>query len=152
MPDHVTQEYINKCKSYEFFSFLFLGYKHTGRAANTTTKMLTEEELRELFKNVWNASIDTTFANRYWEWLDGEFATEHTITRQEGEFSMFIDAVEMKAYSSSYDLSKPYNLIEPEDWEEYKDGIGKTWFRPLSAFNCIRKDNGLPVFEGYNKY
>jgi hypothetical protein len=58
----------------------------------------------------------------------------------EGEFSMYIDGVVKKAYKSSYQLDKPYNL-------DYRNDENKKSFRVKEAFARIRKDNGLMMYD-----
>lgn len=122
-----------------FYSMLFLGFKSNGRGKTQTPHTFTNDELGELFNNAYCVSIDTTFANTYREWLKANRATDYTVTWNEGEYSMYIDAVEMNAYKSSYDLSKPYNLRYPG----YEHCDDTEWFTPDQAFLNIRKDNGF---------
>lgn len=116
-----------------YFSFLFLGYKTNGRGNNCNYDKLEEANLNALFDGRHSVHIDTTFANRYKEYLEKTFDTEYTITYTEGEYSMFIDGVTRKGYKSSYQKDKPYDLF----------GGGGV----ISAFNNIRKDNGLEIYK-----
>ena len=58
----------------------------------------------------------------------------------EGEYSMYIDGVEEKAYKSSYNLEKPYNMHVEYPKKEKTYGV-------KDAFSEIRKDNGLKSYE-----
>lgn len=116
-----------------YFRFLFLGYKTNGRANNCKYVKLDEANLNTLIKGKHFVHIDTTFANRYKEWLEKTFETEHTVTYTEGEYSMFIDGVTCKGYKSSYQKDKPYDLFDD-------GGV-------IGAFNNIRKDNGLEIYK-----
>ena len=55
---------------------------------------------------------------------------------------MYIDGVEMKAYKSSYQLDKPYNLL----YTNYNER-GITWFDVEDAFARIREDNGFKTYK-----
>ena len=138
-----TREFIQKIEEqYKYFNFLFLGYKTNGRGKTQEYKTFNDDELTKLFgEDLW-VSIDTTFANTYKDWLEKNFETEKTITLNEGEYSMYIDAVEGIAYKSSYQLDKPYD-IKYGGYEEH----GKTWFTPIEAFANIRRDNGFKVYD-----
>lgn len=116
-----------------YFRFLFLGYKTNGRGNNCYYVKLDEANLNRLFQRRHLVHIDTTFANRYKEYLEKNFDTEHTITYTEGEYSMFIDGVTCKGYKSSYQKDKPYDLFDD-------GGV-------IGAFNNIRKDNGLEIYK-----
>lgn len=137
-----TIEIMNELRSRKFYSFLFLGYKTNGRGATQEYVKFTDEELKRLFEDSPYVSLDTTFANTYYEWLKDNYETENTITLNEGEYSMYIDAVNNLAYKSSYQLDKPYNLTMG-NYDEH----GKTWFTPIEAFANIRRDNGFKVYE-----
>ena len=67
-----------------------------------------------------------------------------TLTRHEGEFSMYVDGVEKKAYKSSYQLDKPYNLNQESYTYAEKDD---KWFSLIDAFGHIREDNGFKKYE-----
>ena len=116
-----------------YFRFLFLGYKTNGRGNNCNYVKLDEANLNALFNDRHFVHIDTTFANRYKEYLKKNFNTEYTITYTEGEYSMFIDGVTCKGYKSSYQKDKPYDLFDD-------GGV-------IGAFNNIRKDNGLEIYK-----
>lgn len=151
---HLIPEYLGADKTvkymndligkYGYYNFLFLGYKINGRGQNYKFHNLSNDDLQKLMGDTYNIGIDTTFANRYYDWLKNNFETEHTITLNEGEYSMYIDGVEQKAYKSSYQLDKPYNFAIGN----YEDQ-GKTWYNPQQAFDNIRKDNGFKVYDYY---
>ena len=122
-----------------FCRVLFLGLKQSGRAKNLTHNLLTADELTMLRKEsgyVFN--VDTAFINTYSDWFKEMYEgdEEFFLTRHEGEYSMFIDAVNNKAYASSYKT----------DVEEGID-IGAS-AEPLNmVFGEIRRRNGFKVFE-----
>ena len=116
---------------------LMLGYKTNGRGENCDWTHFTCEELDEIFRNRYSVEIDTTFANRYFDWIDRNFSYKHSITLNEGEYSMYIDGVEEKAYKSSYQLKKPYE-INPHTWGEQKIE---------DVFAKIRMDGGFAVYN-----
>lgn len=122
-------DYINRLR--EYYSFLFLGYKRLGRGITMKTQSFTETELKILCNRSRCLSIDTCFANTYKDFLVKNFATENTITYYEGEFSMYVDAVNKKAYKSSYQKEKAYNLY------------GDEYANIPCTFAQIRKDNNL---------
>ena len=123
------------------YSVLFLGFKTNGRGEKCNYHQFNDNELKTLFdfNGASYAEVDTTFANRYYDWISKRYEVAHTITLNEGEYSMYIDGVEGLAYKSSYDLAKPYNL----DWRK-KDMEFNSLY---GAFQKIREDNN---FERYN--
>lgn len=90
-------------------SILFLGFKNIGRAQDIVPYTFSDEELKELFGIGYCYSVDTSFMNKYKSYIDNNY-DNITFTGKEGEYSMFIDGVENKAYISSYDLSTPYDI------------------------------------------
>ena len=122
-----------------FCRVLFLGLKQSGRAKNLTHNLLTADELTLLRKEsgyVFN--VDTAFINTYCDWFkemyDGD--EEFFLTRHEGEYSMFIDAVNNKAYASSYKTDVEEGITIGANAE------------PLNmVFGEIRRRNGFKVFE-----
>ena len=118
---------------------LFLGYKQTGRAIKSVDKF-TEQDLDDLFEGYRKISVDTTFANTYTDYIKTHFSYKYSITNMEGEYSMYIDGVEEKAYKSSYNLEKPYNMHVEYPKKEKTYGV-------KDAFSEIRKDNGLKSYE-----
>lgn len=90
-------------------SILFLGFKNSGRAQDIVPYTFSNEELKELFNIGYYYSVDTSFMNKYKSYIDDNYDSI-TFTGKEGEYSMFIDGVENKAYISSYDLSNPYDI------------------------------------------
>lgn len=125
-----STDYVNTLRHY--YSFLFLGYKRLGRGLNISAPKLTEEELKILCNRSGSTSIDTCFANTYKETLEKFFSTRNTITYYEGEFSMYVDAVNKIAYKSSYQKEKEYPF--------YKDD---RYVNILNNFKEIRADNNL---------
>lgn len=139
---HIIEELDKK----NIYNHLFLGFKTNGRGATQKYVKFTNEDLDKLFHDRWDTGIDTTFANTYKDWLEKNYETEHTITYNEGEYSMYIDAVKQIAYKSSYDLEKAYplNCGENEEWSNK----GRTWFYTIKeAFEKIREDNGFEKYK-----
>lgn len=137
-----TISFVEKLKKYNFYDILFLGYKTNGRGKTQNITPFNEDDLKKIFNEQYTISVDTTFANKYYDWLKDNFETEHTLTLNEGEYSMYVDGVTKNAYKSSYQLDKPYNL-EIDSWENKN----QTWFTVKEAFNNIRKDNGFEVYK-----
>lgn len=144
---HMIPEYLGFEKTYRFLQFirdnnkkttnrhlsvLFLGYKSLGRGETITPYTLTDNDFEELFKNQPILGIDTLFAQRYDELLKKYYYMEKTTTYNEGEYSMYIDAVENIAYKSSYDHGKAYPI---EDYNSINE-----------IFRNIRKDNGFETY------
>ena len=122
----------NKCK------VLLLGLKQSGRAKEFKYDLLSEDELLSLEEaSKYQFCVDTSFVNTY-EYFFKTYYNDHEeffLTRNEGEFSMYIDAVNNKAYASSYktDIEDGINIREEQ---EIKDVFGE-----------IRRRNGFKVFE-----
>lgn len=131
-----------------FTNFLFLGYKTNGRGETQSHTIFNNKELSELFNNTYCVNIDTCFANRYINWLNGHYETiNKTLTLIEGEYSMYVDAVNLKAYKSSYQLDKPYNLATKYMVNTDNPNGKKPCETILSAFSWIRRDNNLPIYS-----
>lgn len=134
-----TMEIIKELNGYKKVfnvNILFLGFKQTGRASEMNYTVFTDEQLTEIFDAHYSIGVDTTFINRYETYLDKEFE-ETTFTKNEGEFSMYIDAVNEKGYVSSY------NLEQPIDMSTYE------WGNVDEAFEVVRKQCGFEVFKKY---
>lgn len=125
-----------------YVPLLYLGYKENGRGASQKHIEFTKDELDNLFKGSYCVSIDTTFANRYLWWIKDNFSTKNTITRIEGEYSMYIDGVSQNAYKSSYQLDKPYNMHI-----DYNKAKTVPFYNIREAFAKIRHDNGLKSYD-----
>ena len=155
---HVIPEYIGVdaveeiakvvSESKTYMGMLYLGYKTNGRGADQAYKILTTEELDKLFNSRRMIEIDTTFANRYFDYISKHFACAKTLTRNEGEFSMYIDGVEQNAYKSSYDLDKPYNM----SYVPYAERERNPMYNIREAFKNIRKDCGFMCFSDLNEH
>lgn len=94
----------NICKSCNEnnFSLTLLGYKRTGRATNQYEKF-DSGFIKEIRKNCTRTSIDTKIAKKYEKELEEQIEDiEYLVTKKEGDFSMYIDAVEMKMGPSSF--------------------------------------------------
>lgn len=158
---HTIPEYLGTDKMNEMFNylrnariygfnFLFLGYKETGRGSKCNHHIFTNNELRMLFKNCHGSiGIDTSFANTYKDWLSKNYEVDQCVTWNEGEFSMYIDAVRQRIYKSSYQLQKPYWITQ------YKVAVpvGVIPKNNLSEiFESIRKDGGFKPYNELPKY
>ena len=120
------------------FNVLFLGAKFLGRAQNLTLNKFTSQQLKKLFRDYGNnIGVDTSFINHYEEFFSKNYDNIF-FTKQEGEFSIYIDAVEGKCYKSSYQLEKAYLINEEQLWDD-KQYVTNT-------FKKIREDNKLPIF------
>ncbi len=124
---------------------LFLGLKRTGRAKTLEHNLLSSDDLSLLYR-VSNCSfcVDTSFVNTYSDWFKSKYYDSDNLflTRHEGEYSMFIDVVKMKAYTSSYKDDGGIDICE-------NDGCCK----PIDIlFGEIRKKNGFQVFEKLPPY
>ena len=153
IPEYLGVELTNKItselkKGDHWFDVLFLGYKTTGRGASQEVKEFTKNDLDSIFSEYNSSiSIDTTFANRYMWYIKDNFSTRHTITLNEGEYSMYIDGVTENAYKSSYQLDKPYNMHV--DWkarDEHK------YYNVKEAFTEIRRDGGFTIYDDVVKH
>lgn len=147
-----TREYVEKLRKAGFYNFLFLGYKDIGRGANCEYKTFTKLEFMKLIDQLYNISIDTTFAKRYKEWINNNFDTQFTVTWDEGEYSMYIDAVTNVAYRSSYDLDKAYPLRAPDNLtgrerQRWNETYGSPYNNIINAFSKIRQDGGFKIFK-----
>lgn len=141
IPEYLGVETTNAISTYlrsskAYIPSLFLGYKENGRGATQKHTEFTKDELRSLFDGYYSISVDTTFANRYFWWIKDNFSYKNTITRMEGEYSMYIDGVTKTAYKSSYQLDKPY-IID---------------YNIEHIFANIRHDNGLKSFDEVNTH
>lgn len=134
--------------SYNNCKVLFLGLKQSGRAKNLEHKLLSDDELDMLAKKSgYQYNVDTAFINTYEEWFKKEYNNDekYFLTRYEGEYSMFIDAVKMKAFTSSYKDDGGINIINKnDDYDNIRD-INE-------VFGEIRKKNGFKVFERPERY
>lgn len=151
---HIIPEYLGVDKTKEIVdvikwnAVLFLGYKTNGRGSSQEYKNFTNDELYTLFKDLYSVSVDTTFSNRYFDWIKNNFSYKYTLTLNEGEYSMYIDAVDQKAYKSSYQLDKPYNM----KYVSYKDRETNPVYNIKEAFTNIRKDGGFTLYDDVKKH
>lgn len=154
---HIIPEYLGVEKTIEIENYfrtqkeyvpkLYLGYKTNGRGASQEYTEFKDKDLEKIFENSYSISIDTTFANRYFWWIKDNFSFKHTITMNEGEFSMYIDGVTENAYKSSYQLDKPYNMHQ--DWKTREE---KPYYNVKEAFALIRKDGGFTIYDEVEKH
>ena len=127
---------LNDCKKY--VPLLYLGYKSLGRGESQNWHKFTDNELKKLFGDRFE-NIDTLFGQRYKVWLTKNYEMSYSYTPNEGEYSMYVDAVNKKAYMSSYNLEKPYDL------DLWKNNV-------RSVFGSIREDNGFVSYEKFEKH
>lgn len=147
---HLIPEYLGFDKTMEivdridkasvYISKLYLGFKQMGRAKGMDYNVFSSDQLDRMFSGCRTVRVDTAFANRYMWYIKDNFSYKNTITLLEGEFSMYIDGVEEKAYKSSYHLDKPYNMRL-----DYHNPVDHMSLK--QAFAAIRKDNGLLTYD-----
>jgi len=89
-----------------------LGYKPIGRA-NKDYQLVPEfvDIITKLLRT--QVGIDTKFAKDYQDLLDAKGISRDLYTTEEGQYSMYIDAVEKKAYKSSWQLEHPVDISAP---------------------------------------
>lgn len=143
--DSVYNKYKNNhsCE-YNACKVLFLGLKQSGRAKNIEHKLLTEDELGVIIEaSKYQYNVDTSFINTYDNWFNTQYDDpKYFLTRHEGEYSMFIDAVTCKAFTSSY---KDDGAI---DIRNYDSKYSYDAIKPINeVFAEIRRKNGFKVFE-----
>jgi hypothetical protein len=134
----------NHSWDYNTCKVLFLGLKQSGRAKNIEHKLLTEDELRVMIEaSKYHYNVDTSFINTYDNWFNTQYDDpEYFLTRHEGEYSMFIDAVTCKAFTSSYKDDGAIDIRNHDSKYSY-DTI-----KPIDeVFAEIRRKNGFKVFE-----
>lgn len=104
LPAERTLKLITACK-HNGIPLLLLGYKNTGMGASheqVDQSAITKQEWnRSSFKGL-RLSVDTAFVNQHQHLLDWLAVDDITVTRQEGAFSCYIDAVTGKVGPSSY--------------------------------------------------
>lgn len=96
-------------------TLILLGFKKIGRGA--TYKIYNPEDnwLKWVKDSMWDIGIDTKLANDYKDKLKDE--NQLLITYDEGKFSCYIDAVEMKMGNCSYaDNYKSIKDFKPKDY------------------------------------
>ena len=144
--DEVNEEYLKlreneKSLHYNYCKVLYLGLKQSGRAKNMKHNLLSEDELNTLsMKSHYRFNVDTAFINTYDEWIKKKWGgdEEYFLTRHEGEFSMFIDAVKLQCFTSSY---KDDGGIDIDSDIKLED-----------LFGAIREKNGFKKFEKPEPY
>jgi hypothetical protein len=134
----------NQSWEYNSCKVLFLGLKQSGRAKNIEHKLLTEDELHVIIEaSKYHYNVDTSFINTYDNWFNTQYDDpNYFLTRHEGEYSMFIDAVTCKAFTSSY---KDDGAI---DIRNYDSRYSYDTIKDINeVFAEIRRKNGFKVFE-----
>lgn len=133
---------------FNYCKVLLLGLKQTGRAKNIEHTLLSEDALVLLVqKSCYKYCVDTAFINTYDNWFKTNYedSGEFFLTRHEGEYSMFIDAVKCQAFTSSY---KDDGAIDIRYNDNPYDNIKKMDV----VFGEIRKKNGFKVYEKPEPY
>lgn len=133
----------NSCK------VLFLGLKQSGRAKSIEHKLLSNDEITLMVEaSKYQYNVDTSFINTYNNWFSSEYVdSKYFLTRHEGEYSMFIDAITCKAFTSSY---KDDGAIDMRNYDAVYDYRN---IRPIDeVFAEIRRKNGFKVFEKPKPY
>jgi len=100
-----------------------LGFKEVGRGPSFGAKQSPKwlDVLVEVTKkDHLRVAIDTALADRYWDDLMAAGVPEYLVTRKEGQFSCYIDAVQQTINVSSYTQTPGANL--PADRLD-KDGL-----------------------------
>ena len=139
----INNRYYNENKEDIFYTYntcrvLFLGLKQVGRGKKLNHKLFNEDELDILRrKSGYQYNVDTAFINTYDNWFKEQYDGDEQffLTRHEGEYSMFIDAVKNMAYSSSY-----------KDDDGIDVSVGNI-DKISDVFGEIRRKNGFKVFE-----
>lgn len=89
-----------------------LGFKPIGRSEGDEVSLIPEIiDILQLTKNT-PIGIDTKFAQDYKEFLELKEVDSTLYTTEEGEFSLYVDAVKDTAYKSSYHLENPVALTD----------------------------------------
>lgn len=136
----LDSDIVNKCK------VLLLGLKQSGRAKEIKYDLLSDAELKSFEKATkYQFCVDTSFVNTYEYFFKTNYndCEDFFLTRNEGEFSMYIDAVNNKAYASSYktDIEDGIDIRIEDDID-----IGEEQ-KIKDIFGEIRRRNGFKVFE-----
>lgn len=113
------------------FRLTLLGFKTTGRGATFGEKKNDKwlSILAEVCKTEHlRVGIDTTLANRHWNALIAAGVPKWCMTRHEGRFSCYVDAVEQKIALSSY-ADPVASLALPSDEQEFVEAF-QSFSRP----------------------
>ncbi len=95
---------LNRCAKH-MFPVTLLGYKQVGRGPSFGQKPSAKwlKILRDICdRHHLTVGIDTALADRYWDDLLAAGVPESCLTRTEGQFSCYIDAVARTMHTSSY--------------------------------------------------
>jgi pyruvate-formate lyase-activating enzyme len=89
-----------------------LGYKTTGRGSSQNPGKM--KNLIDIIKSAGRTpiGIDTKIAQDYKNEIEEARISRKLYTDKEGEFSIYIDAVQCKAYKSSYELDEPVDVLK----------------------------------------
>ena len=137
---HKKRDYIS-CVEQNNCKVLFLGLKQSGRAKAIKHNLMTSNDLNTLQEKAnYTFNVDTSFVNTYEMWFNEQHhgGENYFLTKHEGEFSMFIDAVKMQGFTSSY---KDDGGIAINDDTKLNELFGE-----------IRRKNGFKVFEKPEPY
>jgi len=96
-----------------------LGFKTIGRAQNMQRE--PQPEIVDIITRLKRTpvGIDTKFAEDYQSFLDEHNIDRKLYTTEEGEFSMYVDVVNQKAYKSSWHLDNPIEY-RTQDWRRFR--------------------------------
>lgn len=119
MPDEKAYEIIKYIIDETYLNLTFLGFKTTGRGQKFKTY---ENDFEKYLKFLENRKFgaDTVVVQEYKELLDKMGVMEELRVGEEGQFSMYIDAVKKQLGPSSY-----CNKDEMIDYENVKEEIEK---------------------------
>ena len=114
----------------------------------------TEDELHIMIEAAkYQYNVDTSFINTYDNWFNTQYDDpNYFLTRHEGEYSMFIDAVTCNAFTSSYKDDGAIDIRNYYSKYSYAD-IKYDDIKPINeVFAEIRRKNGFKVFERPERY
>ena len=99
------KDYLEAAKAVGIINITLLGYKPVGRASNREKDDVTYDWIEIAKKYNIHLGIDADIAKRYKSLIDKHGIDKKYIT-EEGNRSMFVDAVTQKAYKDSYSSEK----------------------------------------------
>ena len=89
-----------------------LGFKPLGRAEGRQPELIPEIVDVLMKTKVTPIGVDTKFATDYKKFLEAHGIDKKLYTTEEGQYSMYMDAVKSLAYKSSWQLDKPVDIID----------------------------------------
>ena len=106
------------------FPLTLLGFKNTHRGATFGEKKNDNwiKILRDVIDGTQRIAIDTVLADKYYDTLTTEYGVpKYCLTRKDGAFSAYIDAVENTMFPSSYELEASAPLVVSSEQSWLKD-------------------------------